>query len=251
MEIWDAHVHLGTPYIDELRPDKGIIEKGACEKLIVDMDDNNIKGSLIFPTANVGREYEKSNDEVAACARSHPDRFIGFARVNPRLGSISVEEIRRATTKLGLNGLKLHPEIESFRPDHEAHRPIYELACELGLPLLIHTDPSTRAAIYSSPFYIERVAQKFPDLKIIMAHLNGDCLIVMERTPNLYAETSLSSIKTIKTAIEIGFEDKILFGTDYPYGNGHKFEIWKAKEATPEDRKREKLFNLNLKKLLK
>ena len=73
MEIWDAHVHLGTPYIDELRPDKGIVEKGTCEKLVVDMDDNKIKRSLIFPTANVGREYEKSNDEKKRDSALHAE----------------------------------------------------------------------------------------------------------------------------------------------------------------------------------
>ena len=251
MEIWDVHVHLGLPYLDELRPDKKVVERGSCERLIEDMNRNNITRSLIFPTASVGRQYEKSNEEVSACVKSHPDKFIGFARVNPRLGEISVEEVKRAATQLGLKGLKLHPEIESFRPDHEVHKPLFETLVKLGFVVLIHSAPSTRAPTYSSPFYIERVAQSFPKLKIILAHLNEDTLIVMDRNPNIYADTAITPyVPTIRHAIDFGFEDRICFGSDWPYGSGPKFEIWKVKEAIPEENMREKVFYKNLKGLL-
>ena len=61
MEIWDAHVHLGAPYADELSPSKKTYEHGGCERLLQEMEINKITRSLIFPTANVGRQYEKNN----------------------------------------------------------------------------------------------------------------------------------------------------------------------------------------------
>lgn len=251
MEIWDAHVHLGLPYIDELRPDKKVFELGSCERLIADMDRNNITRSVIFPTASVGREYEKSNDEISTCVKRSPNKFIGFARVNPRLGAIAVKEVKRAATRLGLKGLKLHPEIEAFRPDHEVHKPLFETATKLGLVILIHSSPCGRAPVYSSPFYIERVAQSFPKLKIILAHLNEDSLIVMERNPNLYADTAITPhTTTIRHAVEVGFEDRVCFGSDWPYGSGSKFEAWKVEEAVPEESTREKIFYKNLKGIL-
>lgn len=256
MEIWDAHVHLGMPDIDELRPDQRDIELGSCDRLIKDMDRNNITRSLIFPTAAVGRQYEERNDEISTCVKSHPGKFIGFARVNPRLGTIAIEEVKRAATKLGLRGLKLHPETEQFRPDHEVHKPMFETITQLGLIVLIHSAPlggtgGARAPVYSSPFYIERIAQRFPKLKIILSHLNEDSLIVMERNQNMYADTAQAPhTTTIRHALEMGFEDRICFGSDWPYASGQKFEIFRVKEAVLEENIRKKIFYKNLKSLL-
>jgi len=167
MDIWDAHTHIGRPYIDEIRPDTTKYQSDTCERLIADMRRNNITKSLIFPTASV--HYEACIEEIANCVERFPDQFIGFARVNPRLGALCLKQVERAH-QLGLKGLKLHPDIESFRPDHETYKPLYELLIELHFVVLIHSDPSNRTHLYSSPFYIERVAQNFPELPIIMAH---------------------------------------------------------------------------------
>jgi len=252
MEIWDAHVHMGLPFADELSPDKKEYEYGGCERLLGDMEENNVTKSLIFPTASVGRLYEKSNDEIAACVEKHPDKFIGFARVNPKLGVIAVKEVVRCATRLGLKGLKLHPLIEQFRPDHESHKPLYETLVKHDMVATFHSLPLSRGPPYSSAFYIERVAQNFPKLKVILAHLNEDTLIVMDRNPNIYADTAITPhVKTIRHAVELGFEDRVCFGSDWPYGSGPEFEIWKVEKAAPEENVREKIFYKNLESIFK
>ena len=54
---------------------------------------------------------DKCNDYIAAVVRSAPERFIGFASVNPKYQGTrrAVEELERAVTELGLVGVKLYP----------------------------------------------------------------------------------------------------------------------------------------------
>lgn len=248
MEIWDAHVHLGKPHVDEI----WLKEKAAFEvvddmKLIRDMESYAISKSLIFPTQSVGMDYVESNTAIAEWTKKHPEKFIGFARVDPRLGDRSLNEVRRAA-EIGLKGLKLHPEIESFRPDHSAYEPLYKTLIDVGFVLTIHAEAKEKN---SSPYFVEKVAKKFPDLKIILDHLSADALTVIERTKNLWADTALTSFKTIKMAFGLGLGDKICFGSDYPYGNGPEFEIWKVKKALPNEKDQSKVFHENLQNLLR
>lgn len=248
MEIWDAHVHLGKPHTDEIWvKDKSYFSVVDEKKLLKDMDSNGIDKAVIFPTQSVGMDYVESNSAIAEWAKKNPDKLFGFARVDPRLGSRSIEEIKRAA-EIGLIGLKLHPEIECFRPDHTAYENFYKTLIDENFILTIHS--STRES-NSSPYIIEKVALKFPDLKIILGHLSSDALSVMERTENIWADTSLTGYKTIKMAFEMSLEDRIVFGSDYPYANGPEFEIWKVRKAISEVSDQEKVFYKNLKRLLK
>ena len=67
----------------------------------------------------------------------------------------------------------------------------------MGLPVLSHlgAQPSPRAMLkYSLPLLIDEIAQVFPDLKFIMAHMahpwQRDCALVLRKHPNVYADVS-------------------------------------------------------------
>jgi len=86
MGIWDAHVHLGKPHTDEVwMKDKEDFQVVDDAKLIEDMKICGISKSLIFPTQSVGTDYVHSNTAITAWTKRHVDKFIGFARIDPRL----------------------------------------------------------------------------------------------------------------------------------------------------------------------
>ena len=60
---------------------------------------------------------------------------------------------------LGLTGLKLHPFVECFRPDHPFFNKFFLKANELELPILFHTGDG-----FSSPGLIAKTAEKYPKL---------------------------------------------------------------------------------------
>ena len=113
LEIYDAHVHFGpstqwVPYIDPVVSIEDVLEA---------MKQHFVKKSIVFPNPHVGDKYPELNDLMKDAQKRHPDRIIGFGRVDPRRGEEAVSEIKRMH-ELGLKGVKLHPYVECFRPDH-------------------------------------------------------------------------------------------------------------------------------------
>jgi predicted TIM-barrel fold metal-dependent hydrolase len=206
MKICDAHVHLGKsgpwqPYDDPT------IYVGDLISLL---DKYNVERAVVFPNPNVGDKYPKMNDYIADSVRKYPKRLVGFGRVDPRRED-AIEELRRIKNNLGLRGLKLHPMVECFRPDHPFFNRFFQQVNKLNLPILFHTGDG-----FSSPGLISGIASKCSKLPIILGHLKEGALNVMEQFDNIYVETS----GTLPNLIELGAdidENRILFGSDAPY----------------------------------
>jgi len=206
MRICDAHTHLGPsgpwqPYADPS------ITTGQLIKLL---NRNNIERAIVFPNPNVGDEYPRMNDYIAQSVTRYPDRIVGFGRVDPRR-SDAMKELDRIKNKLRLTGLKLHPFVECFRPDHHFFGKFFRKADELSLPILFHTGDG-----FSSPGLIAKIANKYPKQTMILGHLREGCLGVMRECQNVYVETSGTLPDLIELAADID-ENRILFGSDVPY----------------------------------
>jgi predicted TIM-barrel fold metal-dependent hydrolase len=95
---------------------------------------------------------------------------------------------------------------------------------------------------YADPIYLDSVATKFPDLKIVLIHLGFrswtmKCIEMMGRNPNVYADISgwqsmafydterlLRMLHEIFGPNSLGFlpiKHKIMFGTDWPAFDGY------------------------------
>ena len=83
------------------------------------------------------------------------------------------EEVERAR-ELGLVGVKLGANYQNFDPLEPRALAIYERAQSYGLPIMFHqgTSPVRDAPIkLSHPLLMDEIAIRYPDLKIIMAHV--------------------------------------------------------------------------------
>ena len=140
------------------------------------------------------------NDYIAAVVRADPDRFIGFASVNPlyRGTGEAVAELERAVVELGLSGVKLYPMYQHWAAnDPEVAFPIYAKAQELGIPVMIHQAGSTRIDAkleLGRPALLDDVGREFRDLRVIVAHCGwpwvDEALFLLTKHPNFYAELS-------------------------------------------------------------
>jgi predicted TIM-barrel fold metal-dependent hydrolase len=82
---------------------------------------------------------------------------------------------------------------------------------------------------HTLPRHIDAVAIKFPDVKIIMAHLGhpyeGECVATFRKHQNVYADVSALHYRpfqlyhSLMLVQEYGVWHKVLFGTDYPFTN--------------------------------
>jgi hypothetical protein len=173
-------------------------------------DKYNVDRAIVFPNPNIGDKYPEMNDYIAESVKKYPKRLIGFGRVDPRRED-AIKELTRIRKKLGLAGLKLHPFVECFRPDHPFFNKFFQKTNELGLPTLFHA-----ADGFSSPGLITKIARKYPKLPIILGHLREATISALKECENIYVETSGTLPDFIELASDID-EDRVLFGSDVPY----------------------------------
>lgn len=168
------------------------------------------------------------NDAVATFASADSGRIIGFMSVHP-CEPDPPEELERCRTDLGLSGVKLGPNYQDFDPLGEPALALYDAAERHGLPVIFHqgTSPVRDAPIrYAHPLVVDEIAIRFPDLKIVMAHLGHpwqvDTCVVVRKHPNVYTDLSATFYRPYSfweqmvKATEWKVLDKILFGSDYP-----------------------------------
>jgi predicted TIM-barrel fold metal-dependent hydrolase len=209
-------------------------------RLIGTVDTNGILG-VEGPTSP-----ERCNDYVAAVVRSDPQRFIGFASVNPAYEGTgaAVAELERAVVELGLAGLKLYPMYQHWAAnDPDLAFPIYERAQELGVPVMIHQAGSTRIDAkleLGRPAILDDIGRTFRDLRVIIAHCGlpwvDEALFLLTKHPNFYAELSYFIASVSRRDLFLFLSrcepmfvplEKLFFGTDYP---GFLYDPVKLKE---------------------
>jgi len=240
MKVCDAHVHLGksgpwqpyenpTIYIEELMPL---------------LDKFDIARALVFPNPNVGDRYPETNDYIVECVKRYPKRLVGFGRVDPRRGREAIQELNRIKLKLELTGIKLHPMVECFRPDHSHFDRFFKRVTELKLPVLIHTGDG-----FSAPGLAAKVAKKYSQMIVILAHLREGCIAALKELSNVYVETSGTLPEFVELATDVD-ENRVLFGSDIPY---YRFPTQTAiiEAAKLSNKVKRKVYFENFEKLFK
>ncbi len=182
---------------------------------------------LAFAAPAVG--FVVPNDYVAAYVAEHPEKLIGFASVDPNDGD-APDELRAAVGSLGLEGLKLGPIYQHFEPLGDRAFAVYAVAEELGLPVMWHQGTTfirDAPLAFARPMTLDEVARAFPRLRIVIAHLGHpwmeEAMATIRKHPTLFADISALESRPwqyyngLIAALEYGVQDKILFGTDYPF----------------------------------
>ncbi|MSR53321.1 MAG: amidohydrolase [Gemmataceae bacterium] len=166
---------------------------------------------------------------VADYVRAYPETLIGFLSVDPTQPGWEREMVE-GHRDLGMRGIKLLPMYAGFQPDDSRLDPLWRYATEHRLPVLLHTGTTfiSQAPLDCTlPRHIDRVAIRFPEVKIIMAHLShpyeGECVVTIRKHPNVYADVSALHYRpfqlyhSLMLVQEYGVWDKVLFGSDYPF----------------------------------
>jgi predicted TIM-barrel fold metal-dependent hydrolase len=168
------------------------------------------------------------NEYIADYAAQHPGKVIGFAGVDPTRDNVP-ETLERAL-RLNLRGLKLGPIYQNIHPTDPRMMEVYDFCQVHRLPIMIHqgTTFARQAQLkYAHPVLLEDVALRFPDLKVVIAHLGhpwiDETLMLIRKQPNFYADISALHYRpwqfynALISAKEYGVLDKLLFGSDYPF----------------------------------
>ena len=194
---------------------------GKISTLTEQMDKTGVDRAIIESVATTPKQVASINRFIASAVADGGGRLTGLGTLHPDSADIKgdIEQIK----KLGLRGVKLHPDIQQFKIDDYRCLKIYELCEKEGLPILMHT--GDRRYDYSNPNRLVPVAKIYDRLTIIAAHLGGysmwegayEQLMDVE---NLYFDCSSTfnwvDVATVKKIIRAYGADRVLFGTDYP-----------------------------------
>lgn len=138
-----------------------------------------------------------TNDEIKKLVDMAPDKFIGFASVDPMAENVS-ELLEHAFGDLKLKGLKLHPSRGHYYPMDAKLHPIYDICEKYNKPIIFHSglswEPNTLTK-YSRPIEFEELAQTRPNLRICLAHFGWpwvqETAMLMLKYSNVYADTGV------------------------------------------------------------
>jgi len=192
----------------------------------------DIDQAIIFSLRYADSAGIDGDDQVTADAvRKYPDKFIGFACVDPRRADC-MGLLRHAVEELGLEGVKYGPIYNGVHLNDPRMEPVYAYCVAHDLPLTMHmgtTFARDAPAELGRPIYVDDVARRHPSLKIVMAHMGHpwyeECIIVARKQPNVYCEVSAMFYRpwqfynVLRCAEEYRIADrnKVFWGTDFPF----------------------------------
>ncbi len=206
-----------------------VLPMASQEGLLRSMEQAGIDQSVIMSFGWRQQELcQECNDYVKACAASEPSRLIPFAVVQPKAGQAAVDELRRRLEEDGFQGLKLTPHFQGITTDDPSVYPLIEVLIKHKAPLLVHVDHPFQGPDRDLPYHVLALARRYPEAKIIAAHLGGLlCLYnlwgpVRAQMENLYFDTAVSAtMEMVEFATRVNPAHKIIFGTDFPFNHCH------------------------------
>jgi predicted TIM-barrel fold metal-dependent hydrolase len=190
----------------------------------------NVKKAIVFALRYGDSLGIEGDDETTAAAvAKYPEKFVGFAYVDPRRPDC-MEMLRHGIEDLGLRGAKFGPIYNGVALSDPRMTPVLEYLQKHNLPLTMHmgtTFVRNAPVELGRAIHVEPVAMQYPDLVMVMAHMGHpwyeECVVVARKQPNVYCEVSALSYRPwqyyniLMCAQEYKITDKVFFGTDFPF----------------------------------
>jgi aminocarboxymuconate-semialdehyde decarboxylase len=240
------------------------------QKKIRDMDEKRIGVTILSSTpfaffyeveSDLAMELARyHNDQLSEMVKKHPDSFVAVATLPLQVPDEAVKELERAVKQLGLRGVEIGSNVAKRELGDEAFWPIYKALEELDVPMFIH--PHHVAGLDRlMDFYLNNLIgnpldttiaatrlifsgtlEKFPKLKVVLAHGGGQFPFIFGRIEhgykvrpepkekvhqppraflkNLYFDTITHNPDALRYLIAFAGSDHVLLGSDYPYDMG-------------------------------
>ena len=206
--VFDAHTHLGTD-IDGMVGDR--------DELLAIQRAYGVVRSFVFCLDEPDRRpaFTAANDRTLAHAATAPGELVPFVRLD--LDDQPVEEATRCID-LGARGIKLHPRAQRFLPDDPRLEPVFALAAERRVPILIHGGRGLPPIADS----LGRLLDRHSPPALIVAHAGIVDLAAMARNfagrPGVFFDTSVWSPLDLLDLYRLVPAEQVVYASDYPYG---------------------------------
>jgi uncharacterized protein len=205
--LFDAHTHLGHD-ID------GMV--GDYDQLESILRGYGFAGAFVFCLDEPDREpaFRLANDRTLAAA-GRSGLLRPFVRLD--LGSDPLAEAVRCLD-LGACGIKLHPRAQQFSVGDARLEPIFALAVERGVPILIHGGRGLPPIAAD----LANMVARHEGVRLIIAHAGiADMAGLAGRlggVPGVYFDTSVWSGIDLLDLFHQVAPEQVVYASDYPYG---------------------------------
>jgi hypothetical protein len=213
IDSFDAHTHTGSNDPDGFRC--------SAPELLDALGEIDSRAAVF--TMHEPDGYPAANDRVLAEAEASGGVLVPFCRLDPHTGSAAAEAER--CLDAGARGIKLHPRAEQFRLEEPETEPIFAVANERGVPVLVHAGRGIPALGRDAL----DLAAKYPGARIILAHAAVCDLAWIWRHaadhPNLFFDSAWWSANDLLALFSLVPPGQILWGSDAPYGTPLQSQI--------------------------
>ena len=207
-DLADAHVHIGQDSI--------IGKRVFANNLLNYVRKHGLKQILAF-SSDV--QYQHYNRVLEDLLQRHKEIY-GLVKV-------SLDYDQKETFRLLSNpkfiGAKFHPSLDRAPVTHKRYVSLFKHLEKIGKIALIHCGRWQEVASFRFAF---NIANNYPYLKIIIAHMGGieyayckDAIQLAQYADNVWLETSNCYLPiVVENAVEKLGDSRVLFGSDYPWG---------------------------------
>ena len=266
MKYFDTHIHFfpdklagkALPRLREISKCQTYTD-GTRADTLKNMEQCGCAGGMALHIATNAHQQTSVNN--FALESQHHNIYC-FGSVYP-FAENALEEMARIK-EMGLYGIKLHPDYQEFFIGDEGALPIFAQAEKLGMTIAFHTgrDPYSPHLVHCPPDVLGRIADLFPGLTIIAAHMGGmdmpqEAAKHLAGKKNVYFDTAFASHflnpQELGELIHLHGADKVLFATDCPWSTlPAEKELLEAADLTESEREQiayrnaERLFGITV-----
>ena len=207
-DVFDAHLHLGLD-ID------GMV--GDYDRLESLMARYGVSRAFMFCLDEPDRHpgFRAANDRTLAFAARSDGRLIPFVRLD--LNESPMDEAVRCLD-LGARGIKLHPRAQKFTASDTRLEPVFALAAERSVPILIHGGRGLPPIADG----LRGLVDRHPGATLIIAHCGiadlGALAAAMAGRKGVLFDTSVWSPLDLLDFYRQIPPEQVVYASDYPYG---------------------------------
>ena len=228
--IIDCHQHLP-------RLLNGRTFEHSREILLQELAKNNVDYAILIPDNKPVSTIGNLNQVLEVAKDCHQLFVMGTVDIQRKMQT-QLDELNSLFREGKIFGVKIFPGHDPIYPTDKRLFPVYDLCVKYDTPIVIHTGGTSKnpkASKYNDPKYIVKIADKFPDLKIVIAHYffpNVEyCHELTKQYEKIYFDTSaladdmvvettgIDRIRKVLTSTITEHPSNVVFGTDYAISN--------------------------------
>lgn len=224
--IIDSHLHL--PVINKFHS-----YGEASTRLLEDMKSDLVDYAILIPDNLPNSEI----GDLPIClelTKNSPQLYLLGTIDILKQGSEWINYLQQLAARRQIVGMKIFPGHDPIYPTDSRLNPVYDLCQVYGLPMVIHTgwnSGNPEVSLYNDPKYIVQVAERYPKMKIVIAHYFWPeveyCFRLTHDYANIFYDTSgladeeviqASGFEKIQSVLLKTLSEKpknVVFGSDY------------------------------------